>query len=305
MSDICMSRTESRNENSMQLDKMNSYQIVKLMNEEDSYIAKAIEPSLNNISLLIDELVRSFNKGGRLVYIGAGTSGRLGVLDAVECPPTFSTDYDKVIGLIAGGQGAMFKAVENSEDSERAAISDLEDIDFSNNDFLVGIAASGSTPYVLSGLKYAREIGSHTGSVSCNINAEISKYSDYPIEIDLGPEILTGSTRLKSGTATKMVLNMISTASMVGIGKVYENFMVDLMASNHKLKKRAENIVIEVAGVSRKLANEKLVECDRDVKLTIFSILTGKDIKESRLSLIKAKGFLRKALDLNRGDIYE
>lgn len=304
MEKISKKTTESRNKKSTNLDKMTTYEIVKLMNDEDSKIAKSIQPSLEDISSLIDDLIDSFNKGGRLIYMGAGTSGRLGVLDASECPPTFSTDYEKVMGLIAGGEDAMFKAVENFEDSKEAARKDLEEIKLTSNDFLIGIAASGSTPYVLGGLEYAKKVKANTGSISCNLNSEISKYSNHPIEVDLGAEILTGSTRLKAGTATKMILNMISTASMVGIGKVYQNFMVDLKASNHKLKRRSENIVMEVTGIDRSQARDRLISCNWDVKVTIFSILTGKDYKESRKKLDSANGFLGKALDLEKGDSY-
>lgn len=303
MEEISEKITESRNRKSTNLDRMTTYEIVRLMNDEDKKIGKSIEPVLEDISFLIDDLIEALNQGGRLIYIGAGTSGRLGVLDAVECPPTFSTT-DEVLGLIAGGDKAMFKAVENSEDSMESAIKDLDQINICEGDFLIGIAASGSTPYVLGGLKYARDLGAKTGSVACNLNSEISKYSNHPIEVDLGPEILTGSTRLKAGTATKMILNMISTASMVGIGKVYQNYMVDLKASNHKLKTRSESIVMDVTGVDRSLARKKLIECKWDVKVTIFSILSDKDHEESKKKLESAGGFLRKALDLEKGASY-
>lgn len=305
MKDPSKINTESRNEKSENLDKMTTIQIVKLMNDEDAKIAEAIEPSLSDISSLINDVIRSFNKGGRLIYMGAGTSGRLGFLDAAECPPTFSTDFDKVRGLIAGGNDAMFRAVENSEDSSDAAIIDLDQIKISDKDFVVGIAASGSTPYVVSGLKYAKKIGANTGSIACNLNSKISESSNHPIEVDLGPEILTGSTRLKAGTATKMILNMISTASMVGIGKVYKNFMVDLNASNQKLKTRSENIVMEVTGINRNNARKKLMECEWDVKVSIFSILTDNDVNESKERLEESNGFLRKALDLYKGESCE
>ena len=296
--------TESRNIKSTNLDKMTSYEIVKLMNDEDSKIAESIQPSLKDISSLIDNLIVSFNKGGRLIYVGAGTSGRLGVLDASECPPTFSTDYEKVVGLIAGGKDAMFRAVENFEDSPEAAVKDLKELALSDKDFLIGIAASGSTPYVLGALKYAKEVKANSGTISCNIDSEISKYSNHPIEMNLGAEVLTGSTRLKAGTATKMILNMISTASMVGIGKVYQNYMVDLKASNNKLKKRSENIVMEVTGVNRNQARKRLMACDWDVKVTIFSILTDTTSDHAIEKLEASNGFLRRALDLEKGETY-
>ena len=297
MENFFESKTESRNTNSVNLDKMTPLEIVRLMNEEDKSIASCVESSLTDIAKLIEEVAKAFKNSGRLIYIGAGTSGRLGVLDASECPPTFSVDYEKVVGLIAGGNSAMFKAVENSEDSELDVIEDLKKIDLNPNDILVGITASGRTPYVMAGIKYAKSIGVKTGSISCNTNARVSEIADFPIEVEVGPEVLTGSTRLKAGTATKMVLNMISTASMVLSGKVYKNYMVDLNASNNKLKLRAENIVIDVTGVSRKEAEEALIACDWDVKLSIYSILTGKNLDQSRSDLEKSDGFLRKALE--------
>lgn len=297
MENFFESKTESRNTNSVKLDTMTSFEIVSLMNEEDKSIASCVEKSLTDIAKLVEEVARAFENNGRLIYIGAGTSGRLGVLDASECPPTFSVDYEKVIGLIAGGNSAMFKAVENSEDSELDVIGDLREIGLNQKDILVGITASGRTPYVASGLKYAKSLGVKTGSISCNSNAKVSEFTDYPIEVEVGPEVLTGSTRLKAGTATKMVLNMITTASMVLTGKVYKNYMVDLKASNNKLKLRARNIVIDVTGVTREEADKALRSCDWDVKLSIYSILTGKNFDQARLDLEKSDGFLRKALE--------
>ena len=276
---------------------MTSLEIVRLMNEEDKSVADCVENSLEDIARLIEETARVLKNSGRLIYIGAGTSGRLGVLDASECPPTFSVGYEKVIGLIAGGNSAMFKAVENSEDSELDVVNDLKKIGLNKKDILVGITASGRTPYVISGIKYAKSLGVKTGSIACNKDAKVSKVADFPIEVEVGAEILTGSTRLKAGTATKMVLNMITTASMVLVGKTYKNYMVDLKASNNKLKLRAENIVIDVTGITRKEAEKALKSCDWDVKLSIYSILTGKDFEESRKDLDNSDGFLRKALE--------
>lgn len=297
MENFFESKTESRNTNSVKLDTMTPLEIASLMNEEDKLIASCVENSLTDIAKLIEEVAIAFENNGRLIYIGAGTSGRLGVLDASECPPTFSVDYEKVIGLIAGGNSAMFKAVENSEDSELDVIDDLREIGLNQKDILVGITASGRTPYVASGLKYAKSLGVKTGSISCNSKAKVSEIADYPIEVEVGPEVLTGSTRLKAGTATKMVLNMITTASMVLTGKVYKNYMVDLKASNNKLKLRARNIVIDVTGVTRDEAEKALRSCDWDVKLSIYSILTGKNFDQARLDLEKSDGFLRKALE--------
>ena len=297
MENFFESKTESRNTNSANLDTMTSLEIVRLMNEEDKSVASCVENSLEDIARLIEETARALKNSGRLIYIGAGTSGRLGVLDASECPPTFSVGYEKVLGLIAGGNSAMFKAVENSEDSELDVVNDLKKIDLNKNDILVGITASGRTPYVISGIKYAKSLGVKTGSIACNKDAKVSKVADFPIEVEVGAEILTGSTRLKAGTATKMVLNMITTASMVLVGKTYKNYMVDLKASNNKLKLRAENIVIDVTGITRKEAEKALKSCDWDVKLSIYSILTGKDFEESRKDLDNSDGFLRKALE--------
>lgn len=297
MENFFESKTESRNSNSVNLDTMSPLEIVRLMNEEDKSIAYCVENSLEEIARLIEEVTKTFKRSGRLIYIGAGTSGRLGVLDASECPPTFSVDYEKVVGLIAGGNSAMFKAVENSEDSELEVVDDLKDIGLNKNDILVGITASGRTPYVISGINYAKSLGIKTGSISCNSNSKVSKISDFPIEVEVGPEVLTGSTRLKAGTATKMVLNMITTASMVLVGKTYKNYMVDLKASNKKLKLRAENIVMDVTGVKREEAEKALKACDWDVKLSIYSILTGKDLDQAKEGLDKSKGYLRKALE--------
>lgn len=297
MENFFESKTESRNTNSANLDTMTSLEIVRLMNEEDKSVASCVENSLEDIARLIDKTSKALKNAGRLIYIGAGTSGRLGVLDASECPPTFSVGYEKVLGLIAGGNSAMFKAVENSEDSELDVVNDLKKIGLNKNDILVGITASGRTPYVISGIKYAKSLGVKTGSIACNKDAKVSKVADFPIEVEVGAEILTGSTRLKAGTATKMVLNMITTASMVLVGKTYKNYMVDLKASNNKLKLRAENIVIDVTGITRKEAEKALKSCDWDVKLSIYSILTGKDFEESRKDLDNSDGFLRKALE--------
>lgn len=297
MENFFESKTESRNSNSVNLDTMSPLEIVRLMNEEDKSIAYCVENSLEEIARLIEEVTKAFKRSGRLIYIGAGTSGRLGVLDASECPPTFSVDYEKVVGLIAGGNSAMFKAVENSEDSELEVVDDLKDIGLNKNDILVGITASGRTPYVISGINYAKSLGIKTGSISCNSNSKVSKISDFSIEVEVGPEVLTGSTRLKAGTATKMVLNMITTASMVLVGKTYKNYMVDLKASNKKLKLRAENIVMDVTGVKREEAEKALKVCDWDVKLSIYSILTGKDLDQAKEGLDKSKGYLRKALE--------
>src|SRR5699024_8810164 len=227
--------TEQRNPNSMHLDEMSIEEIVQLMNKEDQGVPEAIHQAIPEITELIEAVIRTFKREGRLIYIGAGTSGRLGILDAVGCVPTFGTSPEKVVGLIAGGEQAIKDAVEGAEDSKELAIEELKKLRLTKNDMVVGIANSGRTPYVIGGLNYEKEIGAKTGSLSNNKNTKISEIADYPIEVITGPEVLTGSTRLKAGTAQKIVLNMITTISMVKIGKAYENLMVDVLATNEKL----------------------------------------------------------------------
>ena len=280
----------------MELDSLKTEEIVKIMNSEDNEVVKAIKCEINNISNAIELVVKSFNKGGRLIYIGAGTSGRLGVLDAVECVPTFGVPDTMVVGLIAGGDSAFVKAVEGAEDNKDLAISDLRDINLCRDDIVVGIAASGRTPYVIGGLEYANNIGCNTVSVSCNKNSEISKLSKVAIEAQVGPEVLTGSTRLKAGTAQKMILNMISTVSMVKIGKVYKNLMVDVLQTNDKLRVRAQNIVMEITGVEREIAKQKLEECYDNAKIAIVSILLDCDAKTAKEKLEKSNGKVRNAI---------
>lgn len=289
--------TEQRNDNSMNLDSLSSLEIIKLMNKEDQKVIEGVEKILPEISKMIDEVVKAFNKGGRLIYVGAGTSGRLGVLDAVECPPTFGTKPEMVQGIIAGGKQAIYKAKEGIEDSKSEARKDLKEINLSSDDVLIGLAASGRTPYVIGALEYANELGCTTGAVSCNENSEIGKVCDIKMEAVVGPEILTGSTRLKSGTAQKMILNMISTGSMVGIGKTYENLMIDVVQTNEKLQARAENMVMEVTDTTRQEAKKALKENESSVKLAVFSIKTGLSASDSKEKLMKAKGHLKVALN--------
>lgn len=289
--------TESRNVNSFNLHRMSTMEILKLMNKEDENIPKAIKLVLPNIEKIVERVISSFEKEGRLIYVGAGTSGRLGVLDAVECPPTFGTEYEQVVGLIAGGEKAFVKAVEGAEDSGELAIEELKAINVNNRDTVVGIAASGRTPYVQSALKYARSIGASTAAISCNENSPISKCAEIFVEVILGPEILTGSTRLKAGTAQKLILNMISTASMVGIGKVYENLMVDVQQTNEKLKKRAENIVMEATGVEREIAKKKLKEAGGSAKLAIVMILLNCNADKGMRMLQLNKGHIKNIID--------
>lgn len=290
--------TESRNKNTMNLDSMSSEEIIKCMNEEDKLIPIAISKVTDKIAKVVDEVVEAFKNSGRLIYIGAGTSGRLGLLDAVECPPTFGVNHEMVMGLIAGGKSAFIKAKEGAEDSKELCVEDLKKINLSEKDYLIGLAASGRTPYVIGGLEYAKQIGCKTACVACNINSKVSKYADTAIEVNCGAEILTGSTRLKSGTAQKMILNMISTASMIRIGKAYENLMVDVMQTNEKLKVRARNIVKTATGVSDEIANEKLKQANGSAKLAIVMILLNCSANQARDKLQKANGHVREAINI-------
>lgn len=252
--------TEQRNPNSVDIDRQSTLEIVRLMNEEDKLVPLAIESCLPQISLAVEQIVQAFQQGGRLIYIGAGTSGRLGVLDASECPPTFGVSTEMVKGIIAGGECAIRHPVEGAEDNTKAVLNDLQSIHFSKNDVLVGIAASGRTPYVIAGLQYAKSLGALTISIASNPKSEMAEIADIAIETIVGPEILTGSSRFKSGTAQKMVLNMLTTASMILLGKCYENLMVDVQASNEKLKARAVRIVMQATDCNKTLAEQTLLE---------------------------------------------
>ena len=287
--------TEQRNPNSMHLDEMSVEEIAKLMNEEDRGVPEAIQRAIPEITELIEAVIRAFKNEGRLIYIGAGTSGRLGILDAVECVPTFGTSPEKVVGLIAGGEQAIKDAVEGAEDSKELAIEDLKKLRLTKNDIVVGIAASGRTPYVIGGLNYAKELGAKTGSLSNNEITKISEIADYPIEVITGPEVLTGSTRLKAGTAQKIVLNMITTISMVKIGKAYENLMVDVLATNEKLVDRAKRIIVEATGVDYEEA-EKVFDEAGSVKLAIVMILSGASKEDSKAALEETDGFVRASI---------
>jgi N-acetylmuramic acid 6-phosphate etherase len=251
---------------------------------------------LPEIAKAIELATESLKSGGRLIYIGAGTSGRLGVLDAAECPPTFGVSDQMVVGLIAGGKEAFLKAIEGAEDSHTLCQQELEAIQLSDRDTVVGLAASGRTPYVIYGLRYANSIGANTIAIACNKDSEISKEAKVAIEPVVGPEVLTGSTRLKSGTAQKMILNMISTGSMIGIGKVYKNLMVDVQQTNEKLIVRAQNITMEATGCSREEAEEALRQADGSVKLAVVMILKNCSVEEAQKSLEESQGKVREAL---------
>ena len=290
--------TETRNPNTTDLDTMSALEIVEQMNKQDENVPKAINKVLPEIAKVCEEVAQAFENDGRLVYIGAGTSGRLGVLDASECPPTFGVSPDMVVGLIAGGDYALRKPVENAEDNEQLAIDDLKKINLNSKDYLIGIAASGRTPYVISGINYAKSLGCKTAAIACNKNSKIGEAADIAIEVEVGPEVVTGSTRLSSGSAQKMVLNMITTTSMILIGKVYKNLMVDVITSNEKLRNRAVNIVKQATGVDDDLAKQTLQKADGNCKLAITSILTDSDIDTARELLNEAKGHVRKAIEL-------
>lgn len=286
--------TESRNEKTMKLDEMSTIDFLNVMNEEDAKIASAVKEEIPNISDAVEKIIASFRNGGRLIYLGAGTSGRIGLLDAVECPPTFGVAPEQVVGLIAGGESAFIKAVEGAEDSKDFAITDLKAINLNKNDTVVGIAASGRTPYVIGGFEYAAEVGASTVAVSCNKNAAISKYAEVVIEVDNGPEVLTGSTRLKSGTSQKLICNMISTASMIGVGKVFGNLMVDVQLTNEKLVERAKRIVMEATECDYETAEKFLELSDRRPKVAIVMILTGASKEVALEKLESSNGFIRK-----------
>ena len=288
--------TEQRNSNSMHVDSLSALEIVQLMNEEDKQVPLAIEKCLPQIAQAVECIVAAFQQGGRLVYIGAGTSGRLGVLDASECPPTFGVSPEMVKGIIAGGERALRHPIEGAEDSKTQAVVDLQTIQFSSQDVLVGIAASGRTPYVIGALEYAKSLGSVTVSIASNPNSAMANIVDIAIDTVVGAEVLTGSSRLKSGTAQKLVLNMLTTASMILMGKCYQNLMVDVQASNEKLKARAIRIVMQATDCDKALAEETLKQADQNAKLAIMMILSGLDRAQAEALLEKHQGKLQLAL---------
>ena len=288
--------TEQRNPNSMHVDSLSALEIVQLMNQEDKQVPLAIEKCLPQIAQAVERIVAAFQKGGRLVYIGAGTSGRLGVLDASECPPTFGVSPEMVKGIIAGGERALRHPIEGAEDSKAQSVIDLQTIQFSSKDVLVGIAASGRTPYVIGALEYAKSLGSATVSIASNPNSAMANIVDIAIDTVVGPEVLTGSSRLKSGTAQKLVLNMLTTASMILMGKCYQNLMVDVQASNEKLKARAIRIVMQATDCDKALAEETLKQADQNAKLAIMMILSGLDRAQAEALLEKHQGKLQLAL---------
>ncbi|WP_395815020.1 N-acetylmuramic acid 6-phosphate etherase [Devosia sp.] len=288
--------SEGRNPRTTEIDLMSSLEMVTTINDEDGGVAGAVRQTLPQVAQAIDAIVTAFNAGGRLVYIGAGTSGRLGVLDASECPPTFGVPPTMVVGLIAGGLDALVNASEGAEDRADAGAADLAAIGFSARDVVVGIAVSGRTPYVIGALEHAKALGARTVALTCNPDSPIARMADISIAPLVGPEVITGSTRLKSGTAQKLVLNMLSTASMVRIGKTYGNLMVDMIASNGKPVARAARVVAEATGRSIAEAEAALAKAGNDSKLAILMLLTGVDIEAGRKTLAEAGGVLRRAV---------
>ncbi|WP_080873981.1 N-acetylmuramic acid 6-phosphate etherase [Oceanobacillus timonensis] len=288
--------TEARNQHTMHLDQMSITDMLCMMNQEDEQVLTAIKNQLPQIEKAVRYAIASFKNKGRLIYVGAGTSGRLGVLDAVECVPTFGTSSEMVQGIIAGGMKALYEAAEGAEDNPELGEEDLRNIQLSKKDTVIGIAASGRTPYVIGALQYAESIKANTVSISCNKDAVMSQYSSVAIELQTGPEVLTGSTRLKSGTAQKIVLNMISTAAMVGIGKVYQNFMVDLKPTNEKLVERSKRNIMEMTGVDYETATSYFERSNHQVKVAIVMILLQCSCEAAENRLEKANGFVRNAL---------
>ncbi|NOI09304.1 N-acetylmuramic acid 6-phosphate etherase [Vibrio alginolyticus] len=288
--------SEGRNPDTMDIDLLPSLDIVQRINQQDKLVPLAVEKVLPEIAEAVDKITQAFKVGGRLFYIGAGTSGRLGVLDASECPPTFGTDPEMVVGIIAGGKEAMFRAKEGAEDDPALGEQDLKENTLTQRDVVVGIAASGRTPYVIGGLEYANELGATTVALSCNPDSPIADIADIAISPVVGPEALTGSTRLKSGTAQKLVLNMLTTASMIRLGKSYQNLMVDVKATNAKLVARAARIVMQATDCTNQEAKTALKETDYDAKLAILMILTGLDRESATEQLNAKQGYLRKVV---------
>lgn len=294
--DLTTLDTEKINKNSVNIDVMDTNDILKIINNEDKTVAYSVEKCLSDIQKLIDSAYENLLLGGRIIYIGAGTSGRLGILDASECPPTFGVEDTLIQGLIAGGFDALFKAKEGAEDSLLLAKDDLKSINLTDKDTVIGLAASGRTPYVIGGIDYANSIGALTGSISCVNNSEISKHSKISIEVITGAEVITGSTRMKAGTAEKMVLNMISTTLMIKIGKVYHNLMIDVQPTNKKLEERARNIICMCTNCDVNDADEYLIKSNYNVKIAICMILTHKDFKTCNNILIKENWNVSKAI---------
>ncbi len=290
MPNLSQLQTEQRNPNSMNIDRLSTLEMVRVINSEDHLVAQAVEKELDHIAEAVDVIYHQLHNGGRLIYCGAGTSGRLGVLDASECPPTYGVDSGMVMGLIAGGRTALTDAIEGAEDRADFGVADLKSIRFGAQDVLIGVAASGRTPYAIGAMDYAHEVGAPVIAVVCCQNSEMSRHADITIAPTPGPEVITGSSRMKSGTAQKMVLNILSTASMVKLGKVYQNLMVDLKPTNEKLVQRAVRIVCTATGSDEAAARQALEKCGMHCKTAIVMILMGMSAEEARKALSKADG---------------
>ncbi|GAA1426936.1 N-acetylmuramic acid 6-phosphate etherase [Microlunatus lacustris] len=288
--------TETANARTTDLDAMSTLEVLQVMNAEDQTVGLAVQRALPAIARAVDLVVGARQQGGRLVYVGAGTSGRLGLLDAVECPPTFGTAPEEVVGLLAGGDGAFAVAVEGAEDDADLAVADLSALQIGPGDVVVGLAASGRTPYVVAALHHAGRVGAGTVSVACNAGSPISALADVAIEVETGPEVVTGSTRLKAGTAQKMICNMLSTAAMVRTGKVYRNLMVDVRPTNAKLVDRARRIVATAAAVDGQRADEALRAADGHAKTAVVMLLAGCDPDDARARLVRHGGRVREAV---------
>ena len=288
--------TEQRNDKTKDLDLFSTMQILEVMNEEDLNVVAGVKKALPQIEVVVKAMIETLKNGGRIIYAGAGTSGRTGVIDAVECGPTFSCTYE-FVALMCGGPGALFKAVEGAEDRGDFCVEDLKNCNYTNKDLFIGVAASGRTPYVIGGIEYVKSLGGKTACVCCNINTEIGAMVDYPIEVSVGPEVLTGSTRLKSGTSQKVIINMLSTATMIGMGKVYKNLMVDVMATNGKLVERCRQIVMAATDCDWQTADAALNKCNNHCKEAIVMILLGVDAETAKAKLAENDGFVRKTVE--------
>lgn len=292
--------TESRNPASTHIDQLSTLDMLHVINDEDKKVAIAVEKTLPQIACVVDKVAKAFRQGGRLIYSGAGTSGRLGILDASECPPTYGTKPEQVIGLIAGGHQAILQSVENAEDNRQLGTEDLKALHFTQRDVLVGIAASGRTPYVLGAMEYAKSVGATVACISCNPNSPMTQLADLAITPVVGPEVITGSSRMKAGTAQKLILNMITTGAMIRIGKVYGNLMVDVEATNAKLIERQKNIVMAATECSREMAEQALNACGGHCKTAIVMILSGINAEEANALLAKHHGLIRPAISTDR-----
>ena len=289
--------TEKRNPNSLQIDRVSTEEMLRIINQEDQTIAQQVGEKLELIAEAVDQGSARYKKGGRLIYIGAGTSGRLGLLDAVELVPTYGISPDRAIGLIAGGNQAFVRAVEGAEDSKELAVEDLKSISLSKEGVVIGLAASGRTPYVIGGLEYANDIGALTIAISCNPQSQIGQIAIIPIDVPVGPEVVTGSTRMKAGTAQKMILNMLSTGIMIKLGYVYQNLMINVQTTNEKLVDRGIRIICEATGSSRQKAAETMKLTNNEVNTAIVMIEKKLDVDQARTLIKDNEGALAKIID--------